>query len=258
MKQFLLVFLLVAMTSAQQKPDAGLLSLRNVSLRAAPRSVEDPARGDRFWRLHAKLKEPALDAVVLAYALRGHQQLRTSGMLSNEHILSILDYSLSANRPRFFVIDLKKEVILYKSLAAHGKNSGLEFTHKLSNQIESLQSSLGFFVTGETYQGKHGYSLRIDGVEYAFNHHARVRNIVIHEGRNNAGEAYVSKDFVRRLGRLGRSDGCPALEPEQCKAIIDAIRGKSCFFAYYPDPDYFQRSPVLKSPTQLVASRSGR
>ncbi|MBC7923442.1 MAG: murein L,D-transpeptidase catalytic domain family protein [Ferruginibacter sp.] len=241
MKQFLLVLSFVAMTGAHKQPDNG-----PASPRAALRSVQDPTPGDRLRRLHAKLRDPDLDATVLAYALRGHQQLRTSGMLAKEHILSILDYTLSANRPRFFVIDLEKEIILYKSLVAHGKNSGLEFADKLSNRIESLQSSLGFFVTGETYQGKHGYSLRIDGVEYDFNHHARVRNIVIHEGRNNAGEAYVSKAFIHRLGRLGRSDGCPALEPEQCKAIIDAIHGKSCLFAYYPDPDYFQRSPVLK------------
>lgn len=140
----------------------------------------------------------------------------------------MVDFSLSSKENRLWVIDLNKNTILFQSLVAHGRNSGNEFADEFSNKPESHQSSLGLYLTGETYIGKHGYSLRLDGQEKGINSNARDRAIVIH------GADYVSENFIKQHGRLGRSFGCPSLPNEVSKEIIDAIKDKSCLFVYYP------------------------
>ena len=156
-------------------------------------------------------------------------------------MLSVVDFSKSGKEKRFFVIDLKKREILYRSLVAHGKNSGSNYAHRFSNVPESNTSSLGFYITNETYWGKHGLSLRLDGKEKSINDNARKRDIVIH------GADYVSEDFIRARGHLGRSFGCPALPIENTKAIIETIKNKSCLFIYYPDRNYLNSSPILSN-----------
>lgn len=160
-------------------------------------------------------------------AMEGYFQLKEKGIIQKD-ILTIVDYSLSSNENRLWVIDLKENNIIYQALVAHGRNSGNEFAASFSNKSESYKSSLGLFLTGETYYGKHGYSLRLDGLDEGVNSNARERAIVVH------GAEYVSEKFIKQNGRLGRSLGCLALSKELTKEIIDTIKNKSCLFVYYP------------------------
>lgn len=133
---------------------------------------------------------------------------------------------------------LNRKVVL-QSLVAHGRNSGKEFASKFSNKSESFQSSLGFYATGEVYQGKHGLSLRLDGLEYGINDNARYRAVVIH------GADYVSEKFAKTQGRLGRSLGCPAVPYAVNEEFINIIKGKSCLFIYHPSRVYVSKSKLV-------------
>jgi hypothetical protein len=135
-----------------------------------------------------------------------------------------------------FVIDLEKEKLLYHILVAHGKNSGVHYAEDFSNKNRSLMSSPGFYSTAETYFGKHGYSLRLDGLEEGINDHARERLIVIH------GAYYVSEDFIRKYDRIGRSWGCPALPLYLTKEVINLIKEGSCLYIYTDDESYLKHS----------------
>jgi hypothetical protein len=126
--------------------------------------------------------------------------------------------------------------IIIHSLVAHGKNSGLEYATQFSNQPQSYQSSLGFYKTGGTYQGKHGLSLYLDGLENDINSNARERLIVMH------GADYVSEDFIKNYGRLGRSFGCPALPYEISGDVIESLKNGACLFIYHPNTTYKQKS----------------
>jgi len=160
-------------------------------------------------------------------AMNGYLELKQKGIVQKE-ILTIVDYTLSSKQNRLWVIDIENNSILYQSLVSHGRNSGDEFAQNFSNLPGSYKSSLGFYIAAETYFGKHGYSLRLDGMEKDVNNHARNRAIVIH------GADYVSESFIEKHGRLGRSLGCLALSPNISKDIIDVIKGNTCLFVYYP------------------------
>lgn len=160
-------------------------------------------------------------------ALQGFYTLKAEGKVTKD-ILTLVDFSLSSNQKRLWVIDLTTNTILFHSLVAHGKNTGEEFASKFSNVGESFKSSLGFYITGEIYNGKHGKSLKLDGQEKGVNDNARNRAVVMH------GADYVSEDFIRNHHRLGRSQGCPAIPVELTDDIIDAIKDKSCLFIYHP------------------------
>ncbi len=162
-------------------------------------------------------------------ALEGYYQWKEKDQIQKD-ILTLIDFSLSSAEKRLWIIDLKNNTILLQSFVAHGKNSGHEYASKFSNKPKSHQSSLGFYATGETYFGKHGYSMRLDGLEKGINDNARKRAIVIHSA------SYVSKDFIKKYSRLGRSLGCPALPKDESKEIIDLIKDKSCLFIYHPSP----------------------
>jgi hypothetical protein len=165
--------------------------------------------------------------------------------LQNRNIITIIDFTKPSTRERLFVIDLENRKILYKSLVAHGKNSGGDMASSFSNSPRSLKSSLGFFVTAETYAGKYGYSLRLDGLEPGFNDNARRRSIVVH------GADFVSFEVARDCGLLGRSYGCPALPIEKAKPIIDKISNGTCFFIYGKDPKYLKNSTILNEPVRV-------
>lgn len=145
-----------------------------------------------------------------------------------EDRMIIIDFSLPSTQERFFLINPKTGEIIHKKLVAHGQNSGELYANSFSNRSGSHQSSLGFYRTAETYFGKHGYSLRLDGLQYGVNHKARNRAIVIHQAD------YVSTKFIAEHGRLGRSWGCPALPAEDYKDIIDEIKGGTLVFIYHP------------------------
>jgi len=159
--------------------------------------------------------------------------------LQNKKIITIIDFSKPSTKERFFVIDLENKLILYKSLVAHGKNSGGNIASRFSNAPRSLKSCLGFFLTAETYSGKYGYSLKLDGLEPGINDNARQRGIVIH------GADFVSQEVARQCGLLGRSYGCPALPVKSSKKIIDKISQGSCLFIYGNDPEYLKTSKIL-------------
>lgn len=179
---------------------------------------------------------PSFESFLAAY--EGYEQLKQQGKIENE-ILTIVDFSLSSTQERIWVIDMKTQKVILKSLVSHGKNSGSEYATDFSNENESYKSSLGFYVTGETYTGKHGLSLRLDGMEYGINHNARSRAVVVH------GADYVSKSFIKNTGRLGRSQGCPAVPYEIHKELIETIKGKSCIFIYHPSRTYVAKSKLV-------------
>ncbi|MBP7395391.1 MAG: murein L,D-transpeptidase catalytic domain family protein [Flavobacterium sp.] len=160
-------------------------------------------------------------------ALKGYYRLKEKGLVKKE-ILTLVDFSLSSNTKRLWVIDLATNTILFQSLVAHGRNTGEEFATNFSNKTSSFQSSLGFYITGEVYKGKHGLSLKLDGLEKGINCNARSRAVVIH------GADYVSESFIRQHKRLGRSQGCPALPNDLTLPIINTIKEQSILFIYHP------------------------
>lgn len=160
-------------------------------------------------------------------ALKGFYLLKEKGVIQKD-ILTLIDFSMSSNAKRLWVIDLKTNTILYNTLVAHGRNTGEEFATFFSNASESNKSSLGFYSTGETYNGKHGMSMRLDGLEKGVNDHARERGVVMHAA------GYVSDSFIMNNKRLGRSQGCPAIPEALSKGVINTIKNKSCLFIYHP------------------------
>lgn len=160
-------------------------------------------------------------------AMEGFYELKESGLIE-KNILTLIDFSLSSNSKRLWIIDLDNNIILYNTLVAHGKNTGEEFATAFSNAQSSFKSSLGFYATAETYIGKHGFSLRLDGLEKGVNSSARARAVVMH------GAEYVNEEFIRKNNRLGRSLGCPAIPVELTTEIINIIKEKSCLYIYHP------------------------
>ncbi|WP_245891612.1 murein L,D-transpeptidase catalytic domain family protein [Flavobacterium faecale] len=164
---------------------------------------------------------------IFTQALKGFYLLKEKGKIQ-KNILTLIDFSLSSNKERLWVIDLDTNTIMFNSLVAHGRNSGDEYAAEFSNRPESFMSSLGFYSTAEIYNGKHGMSLRLDGLEKGLNDNARERAVVIH------GADYVSNNFIKNNRRLGRSLGCPAIPVALCNKIIQMIKDKSCLFIYHP------------------------
>lgn len=171
-------------------------------------------------------------------ALKGYYLLKEKGLIQKD-ILTLVDFSLSSNTKRLWVIDLATGTILFNSLVAHGRNTGEEFASTFSNSAESYKSSLGFYATGEIYNGKHGMSLRLDGLEKGINDKARVRGVVMHAAE------YVSNSFIQNNKRLGRSQGCPAIPVELSKDIINTIKDKSCLFIYHPSRSFKLASELV-------------
>lgn len=175
---------------------------------------------------------------IFAKALKGYYKMQEEGIIKNEK-LTIVDFSVSSAKERLWVIDMATNEIVLQSLVAHGKKTGEEFATKFSNRIDSHQSSLGFYITGETYNGNNGFSMRLDGLEKGINDNARTRAIVVH------GADYASPRLIQSQGKIGRSYGCPAV-PESVNAkLINLIKDESCLFIYYPSQDYMSRSSFL-------------
>lgn len=188
----------------------------------------------RFKELRGKISPD-----VLKLAMSGYRALREQGKVFRDGILTIIDFNKPSCTERLYVIDANDGTILYSGLVAHGSGSGALFAQNFSNDPGSHQSSLGFFTTGETYDGKHGYSLRLTGMEPGINDNAESRSIVMH------GAEYVSDDYIRKHGRIGRSQGCPAVSFESFQEIIDLIKGGSCLFIYHGDREYAYKSSFI-------------
>lgn len=157
----------------------------------------------------------------------------------SKEILTLIDFSKPSTEERFYVFDMRHKKLLFASLVSHGKNSGGNYATSFSNENGSLKSSLGFFLTENTYQGKNGYSLVLNGLEKGINDRAKERAIVIH------GAAYSNPSVITSSGRLGRSFGCPALPQSVSKPIINTIKGGSLLFIYANNQNYLSYSPIL-------------
>lgn len=180
-----------------------------------------------------------IETDVLEMALGAASCAVTSGAVDAPETLTVIDYSKPSSERRLWVFDLKSKELLYEELVAHGQGSGANMATQFSNNDESHQTSLGLFVTRDTYVGKNGYSLRLDGLDRGVNDRARDRAIVMH------GAPYVSESFVKANGRLGRSWGCPAISAAVAKQVIDRVKGGGLVFAYYPDAGLIKTSKYL-------------
>jgi hypothetical protein len=167
-------------------------------------------------------------------AYRGYLNLRLAGKLENDNVITICDFSLASTEPRMWVIDLAQHKVLFNTHVAHGKGSGDTYASKFSNKKDSHMSSLGFYVTGSTYKGKRGLSLRLNGMDEGFNDKALDRAVVVH------GSKYVGEKYAEANNTLGRSLGCPAVSAKLAQPIINHIKDGSCMFIYYPDAKYQQ------------------
>jgi len=187
----------------------------------------------------SQFSDATVDLKVLDLALRSATCAVRAGLVEAPSTLTLIDYSRRSADRRLWVFDLKSGRVLHHVLVAHGQGTGGDLATAFSNEPDSHQSSLGLFTTADTYVGRNGYSLRLDGLDQGFNDRARERAIVMH------GAPYVSDDFVRAQGRLGRSWGCPALGDDVARTVIDRIKGGNLVFAYYPDQAWLNGSRLL-------------
>lgn len=188
-----------------------------------------------------QLNELGLSQQAFNYAVKGYESLKKQGRLRNENILSIIDFTKPSSQKRLFVLDVNSFKILFNTYVAHGRNTGEAYANKFSNKPDSYQSSLGFYLTEGTYNGKNGFSMQLEGMEYGINNRAEERAIVVH------GAAYVSEGFIKSRGYIGRSHGCPALPEKLNKPIIEKIKNGSCLFIYSNDKNYLQQSKILNT-----------
>ncbi len=183
--------------------------------------------------LALELKEMGLSEDAFSYAYKGYEVLLQKKLVANEGYLTICDFSQSSTKKRLYIIDLANQSVVMNTYVAHGKNSGGEFARYFSNRTGSLQSSLGFYVTKQTYYGEHGLSLRVAGVEKGINDKAYRRAIVIH------GADYIGSQ------KKGRSFGCPAVPKEESSRVINMIKNGHCLFIYHPSKKYLRGSKIL-------------
>jgi hypothetical protein len=194
---------------------------------------------------------PAANPKVLALAARAAECARRQGLLDGFRHLAVIDYSLPSTQARLWVFDVARGRLLFEELVAHGRNTGEGSAERFSNVEGSKMSSVGLYQTAETYYGSNGYSLRLRGLDPGFNDNALARAIVMH------GAPYVSQAIADRLGRLGRSWGCPAVREEVARTVIDTLKGGALLFAYYPDRKWLAQSPFFQcgdsTPARVVA-----
>ena len=185
------------------------------------------------------LQKYNLPYAVFKYGMIGYYSLKQSGKLGDKNLLSIIDFTKPSTEKRFYTIDLDHLKVLYHSYVSHGKNTGENIAKAFSNIAQSNQSSIGFYTTAETYIGSKGYSLKLDGMEKGYNDKIRERAVVMHEAE------YVSEHWIKQNGRLGRSQGCPALPKAIAHEVIDVIKGGTAIFAYFNDESYLSQSAYL-------------
>jgi hypothetical protein len=215
---------------------------RLTKLPASPRKIQQHLSLKSFTQdaQRALLRQAkGLREDILRLGLRAFSCAWRKGEL-RKPLLTLIDYSRPSRLPRLWVLDLLRLRVLYTELVAHGKNTGEDRALHFSNRPDSRQSSLGFFVTGEVYNGSNGFSLRLDGKEKGINHLARSRAIVMH------GAWYVSNEFLKQHRRLGRSWGCPAVRKPITRPLLNLLKGKSALFIYAQQSRWLQRSPYLQ------------
>jgi hypothetical protein len=176
---------------------------------------------------------------VFRYGMIGFYTLKQDGKISDRNLVSFIDFTKPSTEKRFYTVDLDSRTVKFHSLVSHGRNTGENMATAFSNKQHSNQSSLGFYITGETYVGSKGYSMRLDGADGIYNSNMRNRAVVMHDAD------YVSENWIKKYGRLGRSQGCPALPKGISRQVIDTIKDKTVIFAYYNDAQYLKSSAHL-------------
>jgi hypothetical protein len=185
------------------------------------------------------LEAAGLNRQAFDFALAGWNHLVDANKLQHPDILAIADFTQPSNKKRLFVLDLRHARLLYQTLVAHGRNSGKLWATTFSNKLSSYKSSPGFYVTGATYTGSNGYSLKLTGVEAGINDKALKRAIVMH------GADYVDESTISSLGYLGRSQGCPAVPVKEARNIINTLKDGACLYIHTADKNYVSRSSLL-------------
>ena len=185
------------------------------------------------------LRRAGLSIKAFEFAWQGYKQLLEAGRIYNKEVISICDFSQSSRRKRLYIINVEEMKVLFNTYVAHGRKSGGEYARSFSNNPESHKSSLGFYVTRQTYYGGHGLSLTIEGLEAGINDKADARKIVVH------GSDYVGANFLRMNRFNGRSFGCPAVPAKDCQKVINTIKDGSCLFIYHPTKNYISKSKIL-------------
>lgn len=187
---------------------------------------------------HLGNKAPRLNKGVLKLAVTAYTNASKKGAVKKP-VLTVIDYSLPSNQQRMWVFDVRNERLLYNTYVAHGRNSGNNVPKSFSNRESSKQSSLGTYITQDTYIGHKGYSLNLKGLDRGFNDNAFNRRVVVH------GAWYVEPDFIKKSGRAGLSWGCPAIAQTLAKPVINTIKNGSVIFAYFPDKNFLSHSGYL-------------
>jgi hypothetical protein len=239
----------VASASSRPPVGSGALPVLNVEQRTMYTAAFEQYAIRTY--VQAGLVNTGLPVTVFRKALVGYYHLQQQGAVkARQPLLTIIDFSRASNQKRLWVINLATARVVFHTLVAHGKNTGEQWAQTFSNREGSEMSSLGFYVTGETYQGKHGLSLKLRGLDPGYNTNAASRAVVVH------GADYVSESFIRQHGRLGRSQGCPALPVGQSGAIIKVIKNGSVVFANGPASVAYQSDWLGLDPALLAFARS--
>ena len=210
----------------------GLSKERQLALKKAELNIKE---------LYNELNAAQYDLSFTAfrYAYIGYQTMKKQHRLNNKELFSIIDFTKDCNSKRFYTIDLEKMKIVYYTYVAHGKKSGERMATSFSDAVESNKSSIGFYITGNTYNGGNGYSLILHGDEKGYNSNLAKRSVVVHAAD------YANEDYIARNGRMGRSLGCPARPENIYKQVIETIKEKTMIFAYYNDAKYLKTSKYL-------------
>ena len=210
----------------------GLSKERQLALKKAELNIKE---------LYNELNAAQYDLSFTAfrYAYIGYQTMKKQHRLNNKELFSIIDFTKDCNSKRFYTIDLEKMKIVYYTYVAHGKKSGERMATSFSDAVESNKSSIGFYITGNTYNGGNGYSLILHGDEKGYNSNLAKRSVVVHAAD------YANEDYIASNGRMGRSLGCPALPENIYKQVIETIKEKTMIFAYYNDAKYLKTSKYL-------------
>lgn len=242
-------------TSRTGAPVEHIVQATAVAAPAVAAPVEQvPAPAPAPTGLHARLQSlaPGIDPGVLALALEARACALRNGQAEEDARLAVIDYSRPSTARRMWVFDVARGILLHHEYVAHGSGSGQNIATRFSNVEGSHATSLGLFRTAETYIGGNGYSLRMDGLDPGFNDNARMRAIVIH------GAWYANPDMIARQGRLGRSQGCPALREQVAKVVIDDLKQRQLVFSYADDAEWLRRGRSFacdgRSAQQIIAA----
>jgi hypothetical protein len=186
-----------------------------------------------------KLDQSGLNQKAFEYAWRGYHNLLKQGKLKKSSVLTVCDFTQSSSSKRLYVIDVAHRKLLFNTYVSHGMNSGVEYATSFSNKANSFKSSLGFFITSKTYFGRNGLSLKVQGLEKGYNDLAAKRHIVLH------GSDYITPEYLKDNGEMGRSLGCAAMPNVMSPKIIKTIKNGSCLFIYHPTVNYLTHSNVI-------------